>query len=219
MYQMYRWWRYIFYCTNIGWITNWSDVFQIIWNQLIWFGFIWINFNWVGIFLISNYRIFAPKFFNLKIISALIIFENIVAYKVFTSNFLWSIPRRDPVGEIQHPSGGVEDVEVDCTVSIWDYSHDGSLWIQSQCGYQYFTRIWEHQYQYLNSRGWISSNHFVPVYLIDWGGRWLVKYWTPSNSLYDSWMGSQYLPKILQTLLFQSAIKPEPVFPYSSSDS
>ena len=60
---------------------DWSDT-----------GVIWINMNRVRIFLIPVYnwvgtipiyKIFAPNFFNFRIIFALSIFENIVASKVF----------------------------------------------------------------------------------------------------------------------------------------
>ena len=75
MYQMYRRWQYLFYFTNIQWIMDWSNIFQIWWNGLIWVGVIQINANWFWIFLIPNYRIFAPNVFNFKIIFALSIFD------------------------------------------------------------------------------------------------------------------------------------------------
>ena len=86
MYQMYRWWQYLFYCTNIG-IMECSDVFQIVWNGLFIVGVIWINVDWVGIFVVPDYNIFTPKFFNSGIIFTLRIFENFVASKFFHFHF------------------------------------------------------------------------------------------------------------------------------------
>ena len=79
--------------------------------------------------MIPNHRNFAPKVFNFKIIFALIIFENLVASKVFTFTFCCAMPRKLPVGEIQHPDDEVKNVAVDCTVILWDRSHNGSLWV------------------------------------------------------------------------------------------
>ena len=78
----YRQWQNLFYCMNIVWIIDYFDVIQ--------FGVIWIDVNRVGIFVIPNYRIFAPNFFNFKIIFALSILENGVAPKVFNFSFLMS---------------------------------------------------------------------------------------------------------------------------------
>ena len=111
----------LFYCKNIGWIIDWSDVIR--------FGVIRVNVNRVRIFVIPNYRIFATNFFNFRIIFALIIFENVVASKVFTFTFCCAMPWIDPVGEIRSPDGGVKDVSFSGTVSLWDYGSDGSLWV------------------------------------------------------------------------------------------
>ena len=75
VYQMYRWCQYLFYHMNIGWIMDWSDVCWLGFNGFIQVGAILINVNRVGIFVIPSYRIFAPNVFNLKIISAVSIFE------------------------------------------------------------------------------------------------------------------------------------------------
>ena len=83
MYQMYRRCQYLFYCTNIVWIINWSDICWIGCYGLIRFGVIWINMSQVGIYLILNHRIFAPNFFNFEINFALRIFEFFFAFKVF----------------------------------------------------------------------------------------------------------------------------------------
>ena len=40
------------------------------------------------------------------------------------------IPRQDLVGEIQLIADKVEDAAVACTVSIWDYGSNGSIWVQ-----------------------------------------------------------------------------------------
>ena len=98
MYQMYWHCQYLLYCTSIGWIMEWSDICWIVWNELILIGVIRINVNWFKIFVIPNYRIFAPKFFNFVIIFALSIFENFVASKVFAFRFHSVMPRRSPVG-------------------------------------------------------------------------------------------------------------------------
>ena len=107
------------YCKNISWITYWSDVIQ--------FGVIWINVNQVGILVIPNYRMFALNLFNFKIISALSIFKNIVASRVFTFNFCCAMPWQAPVGEFQNPSNRVEDITVARTVILWGYGSNGSL--------------------------------------------------------------------------------------------
>ena len=89
----------IFYWTSIGWIIDWYDVCQIVRTELIQVGMIWIDVNRVRIFVIPNYRIFAPNFFNLKIIFTLSIFENVVVSKVFTFILFCSMLRSAPVGK------------------------------------------------------------------------------------------------------------------------
>ena len=71
MYQMYWRWKHLFYCTNIGLIVDWSDIFQIDCNRLIWVGVIQINVNRVRIFVIPNYTFFCAQLFNYKVIFAL----------------------------------------------------------------------------------------------------------------------------------------------------
>ena len=127
----YRRLQHIFYFVDISWIIDWSDVYRIGWNKLIRVGVIWINMNRVVTFVIPNYRIFAPNFFNFKMIFMLRIFENTVASKVFTLNFLCTMPRSAPVGNIRRPDNGVKDVSVSCTVSLWGYGYNGSLWFHS----------------------------------------------------------------------------------------
>ena len=117
------------YWKNIGRIIDLYDVCQIRWNELIWVGVIWIDVNQVGIFVIPNYTIFAPNFFNFKIIFALSIFEIVVASKVFAFNSCCTIPQWDPVCEIQRPDYGVKDNTVDSTVRLWDCGYDGYLWV------------------------------------------------------------------------------------------
>ena len=97
-------WQHLFYCMNIGWIIDLSDVCQIVWNELIWSGMIRNDVNRVGILVITNYRISAPSPLNFKIIFALIIFENVVSSKIFTFIFFCAMPRRALVGEIRCPS-------------------------------------------------------------------------------------------------------------------
>ena len=92
MYQIYMWCKYFFYCMNIGWIVDWSDVCWIGWNELIRIGVIMINVNRFGISVIPDYRIFAPNFFNFENIFALRIFENIPASKVFTFTLHCAMP-------------------------------------------------------------------------------------------------------------------------------
>ena len=93
--QFYTPWQHPFYCMHIGWIIDWYDVCWIVWNELIQFGKIQIDPNRFGD---SNLQIFLPNFFNLKIIFAFRIFENIFASKVFTFIFHCSMPQRAPVG-------------------------------------------------------------------------------------------------------------------------
>ena len=89
-----------------------------------------INVTRVGIFVIKNYRISAPNFFNLEIIFALSIFENVVASTVFIFALCCAVPRIFPVSEIQRTADGVEYVTVSLTVSLWGYGSYGSLWIR-----------------------------------------------------------------------------------------
>ena len=88
-----------------------------------------INVNRSRIFVISNYRIFAPNFFNFKIIFALSIFENFVASKVFFFNFRYYMPRQSPVGKIQHYDDGFEYFAVAHTVILFYCGRDGYLWV------------------------------------------------------------------------------------------
>ena len=39
------------------------------------------------------------------------------------------MPWRAPVGDIQIPYDGAEDVKAPCTVSLWDYYSNGYLWV------------------------------------------------------------------------------------------
>ena len=44
--SIYRWFCYLFYCTNIVWIMYWSYVFESAkmgWFKLVWFGSTWIK--------------------------------------------------------------------------------------------------------------------------------------------------------------------------------
>ena len=74
--------------------------------------------NQVGTVVIPNYKIFAPNSFDLKIISALIIFENVVASKVFNFTFFCSMQKRPAVCEIQCSADGLKYVAVACTVRL-----------------------------------------------------------------------------------------------------
>ena len=67
--------------------------------------------------VIKNYRIFAPKIFNSKIILTPSVFENSVAFRIFTYTFRCSVPQRSPIGKIRCPS--VEEAE-DPNNSWWD---------------------------------------------------------------------------------------------------
>ena len=138
-YQMYRRLQYLFYCTNIVWIMDWSHVCQISGNGLIWFSVIWINVNRVGIFLIPNYRNFVLNFFNFEIIFALIIFEKYVATKVFTFFFFCAMPRRSPAGKFWNPDYWVEDVEATLTGTgnMWAWYFCVSWWVCSK----FFIRV------------------------------------------------------------------------------
>ena len=120
-------WKNIFYCTDIGWIIDWSVVFQIGWNELILVGVFQINVNRVGIFVIPNYRIFAPNLFNFKNIFSLNIFGNVVACKVFTLTFRCAMPWWSPIGKIRRPDDRVKDIAVDRNVNVWYYGSGESL--------------------------------------------------------------------------------------------
>ena len=110
-----------------------SDVCQIVWNGLIRFGVIWINVNRFGIFVILNYRIFAPNFFNFNIIFAFSIFGNFVASRIFTFTFFYAMPQQAPVGKILNTSDQVEDVAhpLPGPVNMWEWPSNGSWWVYS----------------------------------------------------------------------------------------
>ena len=129
MYQVYRRWQCLFYLMNFGWIMDWSDICRIVWDGLIQVGVIWINVNRFGIFMIPNYRISAPNFFNFKIIFSLSISEIFVASRVLTLNFWCSMPRRYPVGNIRRPSEKFKYVAVACRVRLCNCGHNRSLWV------------------------------------------------------------------------------------------
>ena len=89
----------------------------------------------IQINVIQDYRIFRPNWFNFKIILALIIFENIVASKVLTLDFLLDMPWKSPVGNIRSPADGVKDVSVASlpgpgtlpgTGNMWEWDSNGS---------------------------------------------------------------------------------------------
>ena len=63
----------------------------------------------IQIYVIQNYRISMPNFFNFNIIIALRIFENAVASRVLTFTFPCAMPQLTPVGKII--CSYVEDVE------------------------------------------------------------------------------------------------------------
>ena len=67
------------------------------------------------------------QFFNLKIICALSIFENVVASKVFAFTFVCAMLQKSPVGEIQHLDDEFEYVVVACTARLWYCGHNGYL--------------------------------------------------------------------------------------------
>ena len=91
---------------------------------------------------------FAPNFFNFKIILALSIFENDVAYKVFTFTFRCAMPRRALVDEIGCPPvkeyealdiswwDSIRTITAESnssttlqTGNTWDYASDGYQWV------------------------------------------------------------------------------------------
>ena len=83
--RMYHWFQYLFYFTNIGWIVDWSDVYQIVCNILIRVGVIQINVNRVKISLFQ-FRIkwvwfqftafLHPTFSTLELFSRLLFLKN-----------------------------------------------------------------------------------------------------------------------------------------------
>ena len=114
---------------------------------------IWVSVDVIWINVIQSYRIFAPNFFNFKIIRAAIVFENDVPFRVFNFTFFCAIPWRAPVREIRIPSiEEVEATDVDWwnsavailpkynsshfsttlpTGNLWNYTLNGSWWFHT----------------------------------------------------------------------------------------
>ena len=100
---------------------------------IFWFDVFWVGGNWVGVIRagviwVNVIRIFAPIFFNLKIILAPRVFENYVAYRVFN---YWCImqQRHAPVGKIRRPSE--KEFEALLTGNIWVVVSNGSQWVHT----------------------------------------------------------------------------------------
>ena len=153
-------------------------------------------------FFIPNYRIFALKFFNLKIIFALSIFENGIASKVFTFTFLCAMPWENPVRNIWRSAYGVEYVAVYCTVRLWDRGHNGSLWVHPSTVINIFTESGN-----ISTTTQIPDRVLVPItvsrsclLVVVYNG-WL-NIGGPSNSMCESRMGSRYLPRIYRPSYF-----------------
>ena len=70
--------------------------------RMIWL--IQVGVDVIQIDVIQNYRIFAPNFFNFKIILALRIFENSVVSRVLIFTFLFAVTQGVPVVKIRCPS-------------------------------------------------------------------------------------------------------------------
>ena len=125
--------KYLFYCTDIGWIMDWSNVCLIGLNVLIRVGVTWINVYQVRIFWIPNYTIVMPNFFKIKIIFALNNFDNFLASKVFILNFHCDMPCISPVDNIWWTSDQVKYVAVaqPDPDNLWEWDSDGSQWVYS----------------------------------------------------------------------------------------
>ena len=120
----------IYFILHKYWLNNW--LVRCLSNHLECVDLSWCDLDQrgrVGIFLIPNYNIFGPNFFNFKIIFTLSIFEEFVASKVSTLTFWYAMSRRDPVGNIRHPYDGFKDVAVSHTVILWYCGHNWSLWV------------------------------------------------------------------------------------------
>ena len=112
---------------------DWSDVCRIGLNGLIISIFIWISMSQVGIFVITNHRICAPNFSNLKIIFMLSIFESFAASKVFTFTFRFPMQYWSAAGNIRIPADGFKYVPVDLTGTgnMCACAYDVSQWVHS----------------------------------------------------------------------------------------
>ena len=95
---------------------------NVILSCVIQVGFIWSKLIRLAVSQVNQIQNFGLQFFNFKTFIAPSVFENIVSKMVLTSP--WIITCHVPVGEIQQPP----EREA-CTVDIWDYDYDGSLWI------------------------------------------------------------------------------------------
>ena len=85
-----------------------------------------VNVGVIRIDAIQNFIIFAPKFFNFKIIISPRIFENDVASRVLNFTYSCTMPLYSYFCEIRRSPYGFEDVEVP---HLWYYSSTGSRWI------------------------------------------------------------------------------------------
>ena len=81
----------------------------------------------------SKLQNFCAQLFNFKIIFALSIFEKIVAIKIFTFTFHFSMPWQSPIGDIRRPYCGVKYVEATLPdpSNLWTWASDGSRWVHS----------------------------------------------------------------------------------------
>ena len=165
--------------------------------------------------MIPKNRISVPNFFNSKIVSALSIFEKQLPPRFSLSLSLFScvMPQISTVGKIWILSDGVEDVLVVCTFLIWDRGYDESLWVHTSVIINISPGFGNISTNIQTPEGGSIPNHCVLVWSISLSGKCLIEKWGLSNFLCDSWMGSRYLPIILQTLSFPSATIPDPPYP------
>ena len=78
--------------------------------------------------MIPNYRYFAAKFFNFKIIFRSAFLGTLLPPRYLLSLFLYHA-KNTPVGNIRRPDDGVEYVAVAFTVRLWYCGYDKYLWI------------------------------------------------------------------------------------------
>ena len=130
---------------------------------LIWIDVIWVSVDVIWIDAIQNYRIFAPNFFNFKIILATKVFENYVASRVFTFVFSshchyslisekYNVPISKrlniPVflGGMQSPLFRPNPIPVPLfrLGKLWDYASGGSRWVHTDAVILFLPKIITH---------------------------------------------------------------------------
>ena len=142
---------------------------NVILSWVIQVGFIWSKLIQLAVSQVNQIQNFGLQFFNFKTFIAPSVFENIVSKMVLTSP--WIITCHVPVGEIQQPT----EREA-CTVDIWDYDYDGSLWVLPSAFINIPTGSPASSISTTlqTPKEWLVSIT-VPIWLLGLSGLWLVE--------------------------------------------